>query len=1165
MAKLSSSGAFAFLLLLVGQVGFAEDGWDCGDSEPMSPAASEVAVRPDSMRGLVIWVRDSAAGAVLVPSWSNEVWDSSFDHSILSYFQDVSFGNFSLTLDHVYGSGDSTYLTAHGLSALTRNDLINFTPNYQAFLLHLMQRVDSVVDFANYDIFGFSDGSPDNFVDFVCLLIAAQGGAPIAFPGLRGSYMSNDSANGQPVEVGGWGLTGYRVDVSTEAGFATMAVHEWLHLLGPFGDRDHLGSSIQYKHYALGSFDPMSRPGFGASGWPSAYTPIDRDSLGWDSIQTVDDDAIGQVLLDHSKGPNRVFAILPPRNVKLVNNSQQRFVVSYHGQQADNPWEQEWPNRGLLIWHHSTGNGGSGWADQQWRPIKLETSSGLFDWIDSVTIDTSSPNPIQGFDSLDWRLVWTDEFKNVGSKNWLWGWDSTRTKIDQVTNPNTNFYRRHLDSTFQDIPSHLAVRNIAFAASRDSAHADLFTNAWTGVVAADDSLFGPSAVIMGDLTIPESVTLVIDSGTTVYMLANEDVQAAGDPNRVEIIVRGHLVAKGTASHPIIFKSNRPAGDSLSWRGIVVDYSGQATFEYCEFEDMSHGLSIDGADSVSVKHCTFDNIGYVALSVERGDSSAPGDSIPTQNVPKGTIIQDCEFVGGALAGSCGIVIDTGTAATISDISVEEIPNAILFRQSSGSLRDVTVEGADTAVYAAVLADSTLTLDNVYFFQEGIVKGIAARSGTIIIDSSSIYAHSLTALDAFTGSAKIRATNTEFVGSPTASAAVSIGPDARLYAKDCSMLLSWIGIESHANAADSIIHCYVYGNEMYGIRLDSSDVADYTKHNHIEGEMATSSNIAYLVNRQSVISVSDTIKGGYNWNFDFYSADLPGLKATVSGMHVKGKAGDDWGFVLNGLASIGDSAFVSGILVDSVFTVSHLYMRYLYVDIEDCILKSISDSLLASPYIIKDLGGTSGKIRCTKALNARTDCVNRGDSSSHISYGEATSFSTHGNNSFYVTDTLKQRTTKYFRSAAGSVKAEKNWWGKATPNSNRFAGSVDYTPTLSTGPICEAGGSEKVVAEMPESEDGVLPAEFALEQNFPNPFNPTTRINFQLPQEQRVRIDVFNTLGRSVRSFDLGVTAAGFHSISWDGRDHAGHPVGSGVYLYRIVTPEYAETKKMLLLK
>ncbi len=93
----------------------------------------------------------------------------------------------------------------------------------------------------------------------------------------------------------------------------------------------------------------------------------------------------------------------------------------------------------------------------------------------------------------------------------------------------------------------------------------------------------------------------------------------------------------------------------------------------------------------------------------------------------------------------------------------------------------------------------------------------------------------------------------------------------------------------------------------------------------------------------------------------------------------------------------------------------------------------------------------------------------------------------------------------------------------------------------------------------------PETFELSQNFPNPFNPETKIRFQLPRAERVVIRIVDVLGREVRRLVDDRKPAGFHEVVWDARDDRGLKVGSGVYYYQIQAGEFRQTKKMLLLK
>lgn len=94
----------------------------------------------------------------------------------------------------------------------------------------------------------------------------------------------------------------------------------------------------------------------------------------------------------------------------------------------------------------------------------------------------------------------------------------------------------------------------------------------------------------------------------------------------------------------------------------------------------------------------------------------------------------------------------------------------------------------------------------------------------------------------------------------------------------------------------------------------------------------------------------------------------------------------------------------------------------------------------------------------------------------------------------------------------------------------------------------------------------PAAIGLRQNTPNPFNPTTSIAFELPEQGHVALRVFDVGGKLVKTLVDGERNEGSHAVTWNGLDYRGHAVASGVYLYRLsFQNSVVETKKMMLLK
>ena len=93
----------------------------------------------------------------------------------------------------------------------------------------------------------------------------------------------------------------------------------------------------------------------------------------------------------------------------------------------------------------------------------------------------------------------------------------------------------------------------------------------------------------------------------------------------------------------------------------------------------------------------------------------------------------------------------------------------------------------------------------------------------------------------------------------------------------------------------------------------------------------------------------------------------------------------------------------------------------------------------------------------------------------------------------------------------------------------------------------------------------PKAFSLGANYPNPFNPMTKINFALPEAQDVVLAVYSLDGRKVATLLNEARGAGDHEVIWTGRNDAGQLVASGAYFYRIDAGPYSEVRKMTLMK
>ncbi len=117
-------------------------------------------------------------------------------------------------------------------------------------------------------------------------------------------------------------------------------------------------------------------------------------------------------------------------------------------------------------------------------------------------------------------------------------------------------------------------------------------------------------------------------------------------------------------------------------------------------------------------------------------------------------------------------------------------------------------------------------------------------------------------------------------------------------------------------------------------------------------------------------------------------------------------------------------------------------------------------------------------------------------------------------------------------------------------------IDYTPTdIEELDITAVSGPATTPA----------PASSRLLENYPNPFNPSTHIPFELDQPDRVRIAIFDLNGRQVTQLVDAVFEAGHHQVEWNGRDASGRSVASGTYLVRLQVDETVEAERLVLLR
>ena len=130
------------------------------------------------------------------------------------------------------------------------------------------------------------------------------------------------------------------------------------------------------------------------------------------------------------------------------------------------------------------------------------------------------------------------------------------------------------------------------------------------------------------------------------------------------------------------------------------------------------------------------------------------------------------------------------------------------------------------------------------------------------------------------------------------------------------------------------------------------------------------------------------------------------------------------------------------------------------------------------------------------------------------------------------------------------------------------NVEYSYRLSAYDYAgnQSGFTEPVIAILLATDQSdVIPEVFTLHQNFPNPFNPTTQIRYDLPENSYVSITIYDLMGKRVKSLVNSIQDPGYRSIHWNATNDLGQPVSAGMYIYTIQAGEFRKTKKMVLLK
>ncbi len=139
---------------------------------------------------------------------------------------------------------------------------------------------------------------------------------------------------------------------------------------------------------------------------------------------------------------------------------------------------------------------------------------------------------------------------------------------------------------------------------------------------------------------------------------------------------------------------------------------------------------------------------------------------------------------------------------------------------------------------------------------------------------------------------------------------------------------------------------------------------------------------------------------------------------------------------------------------------------------------------------------------------------------------------------------------------------DWVGVSSGRSYWSLDGITYSSLGSDMNLRARIGSDTQVGINDES---TIPIEFNLNQNFPNPFNPFTSINYEITEESNVNIIIYDLTGKEVKTLINEYQPKGQHYVIWNGKNNAGQAVSGGVYFYKLQASDLTQTRKMVLLK
>ena len=1107
----------------------------------MRPAAKIAATRVSgALSALVIFAKFSgeAVGDDQKPAWADDLFDPNLPGSFSHFYNEMSRGQLQVggqVLPKRYRSRSpsSAYVASQ-----------TGTPgNYAAFNLEILEQADGDVDMGRFDNDG-PDGRPnsgddDGYVDvvFINLLTVPRdffiGGATgLASLGLDTDFISDDEADGGGrirvrSRFSGFGGTTQRGHVFTVT--AASMCHEFGHVLGlpDLFDQSTVGADSQLDpaedSAGIGKWGLM---GLGTLGWgiedgPNAFSAWSLAKLGW-----IGRDNAELELLTQSQVGLEIEQIDSGGRVYRIPVSSDEYFLIENRQSSGSFYNRNIPAGGLLVWHADERSDND---HERHKQVDLVCADGLFS---ERGFPGSVPDPVAGGDNLDF---WAAGGAYAEDHNGNQGdatdpFDGVRyTRFAADTNPGARVYTgdsRNLQLGF-------ALENIEPLLGRRMGADILLRQPLSGHISTDTTWSG-QVLIDGDVIVEPGTALTIAAGTLVQVAARSDSRAGGfDTNRVELIAYGDLIVAADPDGPVSFESAASSPTRRDWFGVLL-MNGQAP-------ELEAALR---SGAVSMSHAIH------RLARQRlppgttewsGEVWVPWDMV----IPSGAeLIVDARTTvrfapedlsrRGRDPGFVELIVEgglevRGSAAAPVTFTVGSSDRqaawfgVVMEPGSAVQAQSLIIEQAAAAIRGEVSGTGSLVLEDSRIHSAGLGLGLTVF-GEATIDRSEFELIAFNALRAEgTGLVKLR--NSTIVS--TGLDGISLG-NCSLEAIGTSVSRSGLldpdlprsGVMASGGRGQRIElwNCRVADNTLHGL-----DLAEWEGKVELHGcDIESNQKLGLLIDSAEVVVFEDSRVqrnlGG-------------GVGVTSSPVEVWTTLFEDnlgIGLLLQGNATgvVEMSTFRGGAGLQ-LRSAGDVIVRRSHFENGSIAFESIdSDPLVDGNRFERNL-------TALKVSGRRIPEDIRGNS-------------------------FVDNTTAVENLSSQTLTAQGNFWGTADSAAiaEQLLGPVEWMPFLAAEPSATAVG---------EKGSDSVPVRFAISYSSPNPFNSETTVTFELPSRVDVRIDVYDILGRHVRTLVSEALDPGRFATAWDGRDENGDAAGSGTYIYRMTAGAFAHSGKMALLR